>query len=72
MEYKGCNILRVKWFNNRSGMTGIVVISNIFEQEMAFIGTVSGKDSEDDIKNIIDYGSSFPIDAARILFGDKL
>jgi len=54
------------WFSGRATI-GIVLIENEMGEEKAYIGVGGGYDEEADLKLIMEWGTTFPLDAAKIL-----
>lgn len=63
-------IKSVDWFNTKGGTIGIVVINNGF-QNKAYIKVVNGEDEQYDIQDIIDWGSTLPLNTLKYII-DKL
>ena len=61
-------ILDARWFN----LVGIVRVEDPHEGIKYYIKHISGLlDEEQDMKDIADWGSTFPNDAGDVLFGVK-
>ena len=67
MDYElKMKILDVRWFN----FVGIVRVEDPYEGIKYYIKNISGLMTEDeDMKDIADWGSTFPKDAGDVLFG---
>lgn len=59
------------WFTTHKANFGIVLYEDRHGNIKSKIDIVHGKDLDADIKNIIDYGSSFPVEAAIVLMECK-
>jgi hypothetical protein len=59
--------LKATWFTNHSGCVGIVRGKPEVGEDKAYIGIVSGLDEELDKIYVAEFGSPFPIEAAKLL-----
>lgn len=60
----------VVWFCAGHGNVGIVKVETEFQGIKYFIGQCEGNDEGMDKMWIADWGSSFPTEAGKVLFGD--
>lgn len=60
-------ILAYRWFPTNKGTIGILITKNTQNKIRAYIGIGAGLDEEDDKNYIADWGSSFPLDVAKVL-----
>ena len=58
----------VKWFCAGHGNVGIVKVICYDFSHKYYVGHVDGVSEAEDIKKIMDWGSSFPSDAGDVLF----
>jgi hypothetical protein len=66
---EGHKLLGVVWFTLFDGeCIGIVLMNNGFEDK-AYIGRGKGLYEPDDIEFILAWGSTFPVESARLLVG---
>lgn len=63
-------ILDVRWFCAGHGNVGVVKVEDPYDGVKYYIGQCEGKEEYTDARWIADWGSSFPIDAGDVLFGD--
>jgi hypothetical protein len=61
---------RCLWFRNR-GIVGIVKATDEKNEVFYFIGVGDGLNETIDVNLIISFGTRFPDDAGRLLFGDR-
>lgn len=61
--------LDVYWFTSLTASVGIVRVLDEYEGFLYFIKSVEGLNEQDDILNIMNWGSRFPKDAGDCLFG---
>ena len=62
-------VLGTKWYNGSNGSCGIVLCENKDGEEKAYIAVVSGKDENQDVGYIMEWGSKFSVVAAKVLIG---
>jgi len=68
-EYGQNKTPRAVWFTLHEGeCIGIVLMNNGFEDK-AYIGRGQGINQDDDIKFILQWGTPFPVTAAKIMCG---
>jgi hypothetical protein len=60
-------VLGVRWFNN----VGIVRVETEYEGIKYYIREGIGRDENEDVKLIAEWGSTFPTNAGDVLFGVK-
>lgn len=61
-------VLENDWYSNKDGHIGIVLFYNGYGKIKCKIKKVSGTDIQFDTYDVIRWGSSFPLDAAFVLF----
>jgi hypothetical protein len=63
-----------RWFCAGHGNVGIVKVTNVDNGEESiryYIGQCDGNDESDDVRRIMDFGSSFPRNAGDVLFSNN-
>jgi len=62
-------ILDSYWFNPMgSAIIGIVKVETEYDGIKYYIGTASGRDTDDDARHIAERGAKFPTETAETLF----
>jgi hypothetical protein len=65
-------ILDATWFTNRDGCTGIVAVEDEYEGVKYYIGhTLPNQGESQDAQYIAEWGSTFPTEAGKALFGNR-
>ena len=63
--------MNVMWFTNTKGTIGIVKVKTPYEGIQYYISAVDGFMEKMDVIQVIAWGSRFPDDAGKALFGDN-
>lgn len=64
-------VVDVRWFCSRTNV-GIVRVKDNYDGVKYFISACEGKDAQQDIKFIADWGSAFPTAAGDLLFSQGI
>ena len=59
------------WFCAGHGNVGIVKYTTRENEVKYYIGQCFGINAETDTKHILNWGSKFPVEAGKLLFGDE-
>ena len=63
-------LLGYRWFTGKECI-GIVLVETDYDGLKAYIKKVEGEDEQTDLQDIMDWGTSFPVEEAKSLVGYK-